>query len=161
MMKKFGRWLYGDRSYYLAHIVIGTFFMVCIGLFIHFILEKPLDIVLKVISDDTIALSASLLGFQLAGVSILLSLGSNSKLETLRDISSDSMVYKIFLSSVSMFLLSIMLMIAVLNLFKNLPLSSRSLQVKSIIGYASVASFAFGMIFLFSSIRLLKWCCSQ
>lgn len=48
MMKKFGRWLYGDRSYYLAHIVIGTFFMVCIGVFIHFGLEKPLDIVLEV-----------------------------------------------------------------------------------------------------------------
>ena len=161
MMKKFGRWLYGDRSYYLAHIVIGTFFMVCIGLFIHFSLEKPLDIVLGIISDDTIALSASLLGFQLAGVSILLSLGSNSKLKTLRDISSDSMVYKIFMSSVSMFLISIILMMATLHLFKNLPLSPRSLQIKSIVGYASVVSFAFGMVFLFSSIQLLKWCCSK
>lgn len=161
MIKKFGRWLYGDKSYYFAHIVIGVLFMAFIGSFIYFGLNRPLDVVLEIISDNTIALSASLLGFQLAGVSILLSLGSNSKLETLRDISSDSMVYKIFLSSVSMFLISIILMIAELNLFKNLPPSPRSLQVKSIIGYASVASFAFGMVFLFSSIRLLKWCCSK
>ena len=160
-MKKFGRWLYGDRSYYFAHIVVGTFFMVCIGSLIHFSLEKPLDIVLEIISDNTIALSASLLGFQLAGVSILLSLGNNSKLETLREIDSDSVIYKIFLSSVSMFLISIILMMAVLNLFKNLPPSTASLQIKLVIGYASVISFAFGMVFLFSSIRLLKWCCSK
>ena len=164
MFKKINRLIYGDHSYYIAHILIGIIIMVCIWLLLRFGFNQPTDIVLHLISNDTVGLSASLLGFQLAGVSILISLDGNKKLRLLREIESDTMIYKIFISSMTMFLLSIMLMLMSLNLFAFTDESNVTemlLHSKSIIDYCSIVTFFFGMVFLFSSIRLLKWLCSK
>lgn len=158
MLKKINRWIYGDHSYYAAHIFIGIFIMACIGALIQFAFKHPIDIVLRLVSNDTVGLSASLLGFQLAGVSILISLEGNKKLSLLREIESDTIIYKIFISSISMFLLSIILMLISLNFSPDeLNAAGKPLCGKLIIDYCSVVSFFFGMFFLFSSIRLLKW----
>lgn len=111
MLKKFNRLIYGDHSYYIAHILLGVMIMVCIWLLFQFGFNQPIDIFLHLVSNDTVGLSASLLGFQLAGVSILISLDGNKKLCLLREIESDTMIYKIFISSITMFLLSILLML--------------------------------------------------
>lgn len=162
MRKRIGRLVYGDRSYYILHIIIGAIVMACIGAAIHFVFNQPVSVVLKLISDSTVGLSASLLGFQLAGVSILISLGGNKKLLLLREIGSENMIYKVFISSISMFLFSIILMLISLNLFTAIS-EPTVLQVRAelIIDYCSVVTFFFGMTFLFSSIQLLKWCYSK
>lgn len=162
MFKKVNRLIYGDRSYYIAHILISIIIMTCTCLLLHFRFNQPIDIVLHLISNDTIGLSASLLGFQLAGVSILISLDGNKKLCLLREIKSDTMIYKIFISSITMFLFSIVLMLISINF---VPVESNItrevLCVKLIVDYCSVVTFCFGMVFLLSSIRLLKWFCSK
>lgn len=165
MFKKINRWLYGDHSYYITHVLIGIVSMACVWwLLIHVGFNQPICIVSNLISNDTINLAASLLGFQLAGVSVLISLDGNKKLCLLRKIESDTMIYKIFISSITMFMLSIILMLISRSLFvgadkSNIP---RILfHIKSIIDYGSVATFFLGMIFLFSSIRLLKWLCAK
>lgn len=162
MFKKINRLIYGDRSYYIAHVLIGIIIMVCIWLLLRFGFNQPTDIVLQLISNDTVGLSASLLGFQLAGVSILISLDGNKKLRLLREIESDTMIYKIFISSITMFLVSIILMLTSMNFFSAEPnIADKLLCSKLFIGYCSVVTFFFGMVFLFSSIRLLKWFCSK
>lgn len=162
MFKKVNRLIYGDRSYYIAHILISIIIMTCTCLLLHFRFNQPIDIVLHLISNDTIGLSAFLLGFQLAGVSILISLDGNKKLCLLREIKSDTMIYKIFISSITMFLFSIVLMLISINF---VPVESNItrevLCVKLIVDYCSVVTFCFGMVFLLSSIRLLKWFCSK
>lgn len=159
MVKKIGRFVYGDNSYYLAHILIGCILMSGIWAMVHLILKQSADIVLQLISADTVGLSASLLGFQLAGVSILISLDGNKKISLLKKINSDTMIYKVFLSSITMFLVSILLMILSLNFFPESEVAPSCFEMA--IDYCSVATFIFGMVFLFSSIRLLKWCCSK
>ena len=161
MREMFGRWLYGDKTYYLAHISIGLIVMVGIAMLIHFALKQPLEIVLRLISDDAIGLSTSLLGFQLAGVAILISLDGNEKLSLLKQIDSETMIYKVFISSITMFLLSILLMLIYLNFFTGAEENLQLIQIQTIIGYCSIVAFSFGFFFLFSSIRLLKWFCSK
>ena len=162
MFKKINRFLYGDHSYYIAHVLMGIIIMACIWLLIRFVFSQPTDIVLHLISNDMVGLSASLLGFQLAGVSILISLDGNKKLNLLREIKSDTMIYKIFISSIMMFLISIVLMLIFMNLFPTEPnIAGKLLYGKLLVGYCSVVTFFFGMVFLFSSIRLLKWFCSK
>lgn len=157
MFKKVNRLIYGDHSYYIAHIFIGIIIIACICLLLHFGFNQPIDIVLRLISNDTVGLSASLLGFQLAGVSVLISLDGNKKLRLLREIESDTMIYKIFISSITMFLISIVLMLISMNFFPAEP----NITGKLFIGYCSVVTFFLGMVFLFSSLRLLKWFCSK
>ncbi len=162
MFKRVNRLIYGDHTYYVAHIFIGIIIMVCIWALLHFGFNQPIDIVLHLISNDTVGLSASLLGFQLAGVSILISLDGNKKLCLLREIESDTMIYKIFISSITMFLLSVVLMLISINFFCDTSdITGKILYGKLIIDYCSIITFFFGMIFLFSSIRLLKWFCSK
>lgn len=162
MFKRVNRLIYGDHAYYVAHIFIGIIIMVCIWALLHFGFNQPIDIVLHLISNDTVGLSGSLLGFQLAGVSILISLDGNKKLCLLREIESDTMIYKIFISSITMFLLSIVLMLISINFFCDTSdITRKILYGKLIIDYCSIITFFFGMIFLFSSIRLLKWFCSK
>lgn len=162
MFKKINRLIYGDHSYYIAHIFIGIIIMACMWLSLRFGFNQPTDIVLQLISNDTVGLSASLLGFQLAGVSILISLDGNKKLRLLREIESDTMIYKIFISSITMFLVSIVLMLTSMNCFPADPnIVGKLLCGKLFVGYCSIVTFFFGMVFLFSSIRLLKWFCSK
>ncbi len=162
MLKKIKRLIYGDNSYYIAHILIGIIFMACIWLLLRFGFNQTTDIVLHLISNDAVELSASLLGFQLAGVSILISLGGNKKLHLMQEIESDTMIYKIFISSITMFLISIVLMLISMNLFPAEPnMAGKLLCGKLFVGYCSVVTFFFGLVFLFSSIRLLKWICSK
>lgn len=159
MRRKIGRLLYGDDTYYIAHILLGIVLMTCIAVLMHFIFQQPLNVVLCLISDDIVSLSAALLGFQLAGVSILISLDGNKKLALLKEIESDTMIMKIFISSISMFLFSIILMLMSQKLLPNVE--GDFLWIKTFIDYGSVVFFFFGLIFLFSSIRLLKWFCSK
>lgn len=162
MKNRIGRWIYGDHSYYIAHIVIGAIIMGCIWGLIHFVFKQPLNVVLRLISNETVELSASLLGFQLAGVSILISLEGNKKLALLKEIESDTMIMKIFISSISMFLLSIILMIMSLNFFEDsIEIVNFIWYCKTMIDYCSVIFFVLGIVFLFSSIRLLKWFCAK
>lgn len=162
MFKKINRLIYGDHSYYMVHILVGIIIMACIWLLLRFGFNQPTDIVLHLISNDTVGLSASLLGFQLAGVSILISLDGNKKLRLLREIESDTMIYKIFISSITMFLISIVLMLISMNLFPTEPnIAGKLLCGKLFVDYCSIVTFSFGMVFLFSSIRLLKWFCSK
>lgn len=159
MRKKIGRLVYGDNSYYFAHILIGCILMSGIWAVVHFIFKQSIDIALQLISEGTVGLSASLLGFQLAGVSVLISLDGNKKLSLLKRIGSDTMIYKVFLSSITMFLASIVLMLLSLNFF--LQSEVAPLCFKMVIDYCAVVTFVYGMVFMFSSIRLLKWCCSK
>lgn len=162
MKNRIGRWIYGDHSYYIAHIVVGAIVMGCIWGLIHFIFKQPLNVVLRLISNETVGLSASLLGFQLAGVSILISLEGNKKLALLKEIESDTMIMKIFISSISMFLLSIILMIMSLNFFEDsIEIVNFIWYCKTMVDYCSVIFFVLGIVFLFSSIRLLKWFCAK
>ena len=159
MKYKIGRFLYGDHTYYVAHIILGIILMICIVMLIHLFLGQPLDVVLCLISDDIVSLSASLLGFQLAGVSILISMEGNKKLTLLKEIESDMMVVKIFISSISMFLFSIVLMLMSLKFLSTVD--ENHLLFKNLIDYGSVILFLLGFVFLFSSIRLLRCFCSK
>lgn len=157
MLRKLRGWVYGDKSYYLAHLIIGVVVIALIRICFDHVLEQPIAVILELISDNTVSLSAALLGFQLAGVSVLIALDGNKKLSILKEIESDTMVYKVFLSSIIMFLVSIVLMLVYLYVFAN---EMACIIIKNGIGYASLITLLFGFVFLFSSIRLLKWLCS-
>lgn len=155
MKRNIGRFVYGDSTYFVAHIIIGVIAAALIVLTLFFAFGKSYCVVLNIISYETIALSASLLGFQLAGVSILIASTGNKKLQLLAGIQSDIMIYKVFVSSISMFLVSILLMLISLNLL--VGTEEKFAQGKEFVDYCSVATFFYGMIFLFSSIKLLKY----
>lgn len=43
MFKKINRWIYGDRSYYIAHIFVGIVVMACIWLLIRYGINQSTD----------------------------------------------------------------------------------------------------------------------
>lgn len=157
MWRKARGLLYGDKSYYFSHLLLGTVIAITITLFILFVLKHPARVMLQLISDETIALSAALLGFQLAGVSVLIALDGNKKLSLLKEIESDSMLYKVFLSSITMFLISIVTMLFYLYILGEAGACTPLFY--GVIGYGSLLALLFGFVFLFSSINLLKWLC--
>lgn len=154
-MDKIYRKLYG-KYWLLFHVL----FMIIINFIAYFIMNKiniPLSNMIKLINFDVISLSATIAGFEFAGVSILISLEGNKKLRAIKDIGADTIIYKTFVYSIAALLISIVFMVLDLNVFTINTVSNVYRCSKVFIEFISLLSLEFGFICFFSSVKLISW----
>lgn len=154
-MDRIYRKLYGEH-WLLFHVL----FMVIINFIVYFIMNKidiPLSNMIKLINFDIISLSATIAGFEFAGVSILISLEGNKKLKAIKDIGADTILYKTFIYSIVALLISIVFMVLELNVFTTNTISNVYRWSKVFVEFISLLSLEFGFICFFSSMKLISW----
>ena len=154
MVNKINNWIYGNH-FFFAHFLICSvlcgMFVGVVSVFNLFPLEKFSELV----NSDIISLSATVAGFEFAGVSILISLDGNKKMQVLKKIDEDSIIYKIFIYSIVAFLISIIIMVSDINLLKYVNVDYSLLR--HIFQSISIYFFALGFLFFLSSMKLMSW----
>ena len=154
MSDKINNWAYGKHSlfaHFLICIVLCSVFIVIVWGLRLFELKKFTELV----NIDIINLSATIAGFEFAGVSILISLDGNRKMQLLKKLDNDRIIYKIFVYSIATFLLSIIIMIADINLLKYIKTDYALLR--HILRIISIYFFALGFLLFLSSMKLTSW----
>ncbi len=157
MIDKIERKIYG-KQWFIAHTIIS---MLVIGLISLFMMLCDLDFnkLLFLINDNTVSISAAIAGFVFAGVSIFISMEGSKKMDTIKSIGKDAVIYHILICSIVFFTLSLLLMIVSINLFDISPevITKTQSVVKSIIEWFSLYGLLLGFIYFLSSLKLISW----
>ncbi len=155
MIKKIYNKLYGTHWLFMHLIVIAIFNILIILLFSYL---GTIDNVFKLINYDIINLSGIIAGFEFAGLSIFISLEGNKKIQILKDIDCDRVIYQIIIYSVLFLVVSIILMVIDINIF-NLIDSTNILYtiLKRFVDVVSIIALELGYMLFISSIKLLSW----
>lgn len=153
-MSSIYRRLYGDH-WFLMHTVLSILLCGAYYLFLT-IINIDFDVTLSIISGDTISLSAEIAGFVFAGMSIFISLEGNKKMDAIKKIDKQNIIYHILIASIVFFVLSLILMGMDLTV---LMYSTNALQllIKSIIEWVSIYFLLLGFIYFLSSLQLIYW----
>ena len=117
------------------------------------------DKLFSIINDTTISLSAAIAGFVFAGMSIFISMDGSKKMNTVKAIGKDNIIYNILIASIVFFVISLLLMLIDINIL-NFDITKMILiqkTLKLIIEIVSIYLFILGFVFLFSSLRLIYW----
>ena len=146
MMDKVYRILYGPK-WLFCHFVLSLITVVLCGLCLT-VLEIDYQVILRLISKDTISLSATIAGFVFAGMSIFISLDGNKKMSTISSIGSGNIIYGVLIVSVTSFIISLLLMGLDLVVFNiNIEqISKPQLIIKTVTQWGSIYSLLFGYI---------------
>ena len=157
MMDKIYRILYGPK-WLFCHFGLSLITSVLCGLCL-MVLEIDYQVILRLISKDTIFLSATIAGFVFAGMSIFISLDGNKKMLTISSIGSENIIYGVLIVSVTSFIISMLLMGLDLVVFNiNIEqMSKPQLIVKTITQWSSIYSLLFGYLVFLSSLKLIYW----
>lgn len=152
-MKKINRLLYHDKYFALFHWLAGMILMALIYCIIQMSAIVPITKVSSLVNTDVISLAATISGFELAGVALLISLNGNRKFQSIKEIGSDKTIYKLFFHSIILLTLSLLIMILDINLLDTV--TANYAKIKKYIEYLSVLLFGQGIVFFLSSIRML------
>ena len=157
MMDKVYRTLYSSK-WLLWHVLLSVITIAPYG-FLLAVLKIDYHTTLKLISKDTITLSASMAGFVFAGMSIFVSLDGNKKMSTIASVGQDNIIYSILIFSVSLFVSSLLLMgidLVVFNISIE-QISSVQMLAKSIVEWASIYTLLLGFLCFLSGLKLIHW----
>lgn len=157
MKEKFDRILYGSHwavSHALISIVASA---IVLGLML--ICKIQLNKLLSIINDSTISLSAAIAGFVFAGMSIFISMDGSKKMNTVKAVGKDNIIYNILIASIVFFVVSLLLMLIDINVL-NVDVTKMILIqkiLKLIVEVVALYSFLLGFVFFFSSLKLIYW----
>lgn len=152
-MKAINKLLYHDKYFACFHWAVGIIIMAIVYLVIKQSEIVPISKIALLVNSDVISLSATIAGFELAGVALLISLNGNQKFQSIKEIGSDKTIYKLFFHSIILLTLSLLIMIIDINLLEQV--SEAYVRTKKYIEYFSVALFVQGIVFFLSSVRML------
>ena len=152
-MKKINHWLYHDKYFAFFHWMAGAIIMGIISFLIIDTGIISLGKITLLVNPEVISLSATIAGFELAGVALLISLNGNKKFQSIKDIGSDKTVYKLFFHSIILFTVSLIFMLADTTMLIDIP--QEHVAIKEVIEYLSVILFSQGFVFFLSSMRML------
>lgn len=155
MMQDFNRKLY-DKHWVLWHFLIVLLISVLVYFFFFFT-QFDINKLLKLVSLDTISISAEIAGFVFAGMSIFISLDGNAKMKNIKSIGKDNIIYNILILTIVLFLVSLLLMMMSINVFNACNLTNLQSTIKTIVEWISIASLLSGFVFFFSGLRLIYW----
>ena len=157
MKEKFERILYGNH-WAVFHVLISIVVCAIIVVLVK-ICSIQFDKLFSIINDSTISLSAAIAGFVFAGMSIFISMDGSKKINTVKAIGKDNIIYNILIASIVFFVISLLLMLIDINVL-NFDITKMILiqkTLKLIIEIVSIYSFILGFVFFFSSLRLIYW----
>lgn len=157
MKEKWERILYGNL-WAVCHVLISI--VVCAIIVVSVkICSIQFDKLFSIINESTISLSAAIAGFVFAGMSIFISMDGSKKMNTVKVIGKDNIIYNILIASIVFFVISLLLMLIDINVL-NFDITKMILiqkTIKLIIEIVSIYSFILGFVFFFSSLRLIYW----
>lgn len=157
MKEKFDRICYG--SHWAACHVLISIVASAIIVFAMQICNVQFDKLFSIINESTISLSAAIAGFIFAGMSIFISMDGSKKMNTVKAIGKDNIIYNILIASIVFFVISLLLMLIDINVL-NADITKMILIqkiIKLIIEIISIYSFLLGFVFFFSSLKLIYW----
>lgn len=157
MKEKWERILYGNH-WAVCHVLISI--VVCAIIVVSVkICSIQFDKLFSIINESTISLSAAIAGFVFAGMSIFISMDGSKKMNTVKAIGKDNIIYNILIASIVFFVISLLLMLIDINVL-NFDITKMILiqkTIKLIIEIVSIYSFILGFVFFFSSLKLIYW----
>lgn len=157
MKEKLERILYGNH-WAVCHVLISIVVCAIIVVLVK-ICSIQFDKLFSIINDSTISLSAAIAGFVFAGMSIFISMDGSKKMNTVKAIGKDNIIYNILIASIVFFVISLLLMLIDINVlnFDITKMIFIQKTIKLIIEIVSIYSFILGFVFFFSSLRLIYW----
>lgn len=155
MGDKFNRLIYNEKFCIVIHSAICIAICVLIFAIVWFSKIVSVHKLLDFVNSDIVNLSATIAGFEFAGVSIFISLEGNKKMQILKKLDGDKIIYKIYIYSIVSFLISIILMVLDINLLTSIECTY--LWVRILIQTISIYMFLLGLTFFLSSMRLISW----
>lgn len=157
MKEKFDRILYGSH-WAVSHVLISIVAS-AIVLGSMLICKIQFNKLLSIINDSTISLSAAIAGFVFAGMSIFISMDRTKKMNTVKAVGKDNIIYNILIASIVFFVVSLLLMLIDINVL-NVDVTKMILIqkiLKLIVEVVALYSFLLGFVFFFSSLKLIYW----
>lgn len=157
MKEKFDRILYGS-NWAIFHILISIVASAIVLLLMQ-ICNIQFDKLFSIINDSTISLSAAIAGFVFAGMSIFISMDGSKKMNTVKAIGKNNIIYSILIASIVFFVISLLLMLIDINILTVDITKMILIQkiLKLIIEIVAIYSFLLGFVFFFSSLKLIYW----
>ena len=152
-VKKINQLLYHDKYFALLHWIVGVVIMGLICCAIHISGIALISELTSLVNSEVISLAATISGFELAGVALLISLNGNEKFQSIKKIGSDKTIYKLFFHSIMLLTVSLLIMVFDINLLKTVPCGYA--KAKEYIEYFAVLFFGQGVVFFLSSVRML------
>lgn len=151
------RLLYGDK-WNLFHIIF-SFVIIAIGYWVLKLINVDFRELLSLINTETVSISSAMAGFVFAGVSIFISMEGSKKMETIKSIGKENIIYSILIFSIVNFVVSLLLMIVDINIFHFTAQSTTPLQttIKQVCQWTSLYTLLMGFLYFFSSLKLIYW----
>ncbi|MEE0873597.1 MAG: hypothetical protein UIH27_09065 [Ruminococcus sp.] len=157
MMDKFQRALYGNHWLIMHTLLTVVLCIIIVGIF--FILRIDINELKRLINNDTVSISAELAGFVFAGMSIFISLEGNKKIQTIKSIGKENIIYNILILSIVLLVVSVVGMLIDINIFSrnNGAISIRQTIVKNVIQWFSLYCMLSGLLYFVSSLQIIFW----
>ncbi len=151
------RLLYGDK-WNLFHIIF-SFVIIALGYWVLKLINVDFRELLSLINTETVSISSAMAGFVFAGVSIFISMEGSKKMETIKSIGKENIIYSILIFSIVNFVVSLLLMIVDINIFHFTAQSTTPLQttIKQVCQWTSLYTLLMGFLYFFSSLKLIYW----
>lgn len=157
MIEKIQKAVYG-KHWFLFHNLLCI--VLCIVLVVSMaILRMDINTLKLLINNDTVSISAELAGFVFAGISIFISLDGNKKMQTIKKLEIDNIIYYILILSILFLVISVVLMLVDINLFvpANESFSIRQTIAKNIIQWFALYCMLSGLLYFISSLQIFFW----
>lgn len=157
MIEKIQKAVYG-KHWFLFHNLLCI--VLCIVLVVSMaILRMDINTLKLLINNDTVSISAELAGFVFAGISIFISLDGNKKMQTIKKLEIDNIIYYILILSILFLVISVVLMLVDINLFvpANETFSIRQTIAKNIIQWFALYCMLSGLLYFISSLQIFFW----
>lgn len=157
MIEKIQKAIYG-KHWFLFHNLLCI--VLCIVLVVSIaILRMDINTLKLLINNDTVSISAELAGFVFAGISIFISLDGNKKMQTIKKLEIDNIIYYILILSILFLVISVVLMLVDINLFvpANETFSIRQTIAKNIIQWFALYCMLSGLLYFISSLQIFFW----
>ena len=157
MIEKIQKAIYGNH-WFLFHNLLCI--VLCIVLVVSMaILRMDINTLKLLINNDTVSISAELAGFVFAGISIFISLDGNKKMQTIKKLEIDNIIYYILILSILFLVISVVLMLVDINLFvpANETFSIRQTIAENIIQWFALYCMLSGLLYFISSLQIFFW----
>ncbi len=157
MIDKIQKTLYGKHWSLFHNLLCIVLCLVIVGSMA--ILRMDIDTLKLLINSDTVSISAELAGFVFAGMSIFISLDGNKKMQTIKKLEIDNIIYNILILSILFLVISVVLMLVDINIFvsDNETLSIRQTIAKNIIQWFALYCMLSGLLYFVSSLQICFW----
>jgi hypothetical protein len=144
--------LFSNKTAVLSHWILGFISSGILFLIIWKSKIIPLVQLLELINSDVVSFSITLAGFELASVTLLISLNDNKKLADMNKVGEDKTLYRLFFHSIIFLTITAVAILVCITVFKTMV--PEFAWVKTVFEYLALFTLWQGMVFFLSAMRM-------